>query len=1174
MNASKNGLVLEADMGYGKSAFVAHTVCAGKNSQGHRLREMLVAFHLCKFDVILTKKPGVFIQRLASMISHFIPELMDTLKMDGQCFTHYLGELCNEDPLGCTDICLIHPLERLIARGFKPSAVKVILIDAIDECANYNDADDNAIFEVIRKKFHLFPNWIKVLMTSRRSKQNIRLLPDFDVIYLRSMDKRNLRDIQSYLNNTNVKILEQTASFIIAKHMVESNNFTEGNLRNLNRFYDDQFERIFGKEFVLARIILEVIATTFWTKTKRNIIEIITKISTVDERSLNNEFEKIGHFFIIENDTFSFNHHSVVEWLETTSPETYRIRRANGHKINAMYLLNVIATGRNIVIDIVDLAIHLMNSENHDESIDLFKNITLEQKTHIEMNFSESPLIRCVKRTDCSTIPIVLYFHFNNTEELSSENFTAAYIAAATGKLSALKGLCDHGADVNFRVKSYHGTKLANVHNAVQVAMIMKQWGYGLLDIAAQNGHAQIVNFILRDNTLFGNYSYHILNGINLKPVHLACKSGYVDTVKEFYIYNKGSVDWQCLYFASDGGHLSLVIYLVNKLNITDRCRKCNEDLTWIPSGCSRMHGRKVEIVSLFDDWGDLSCESALHAAVRGNYVNILRVIIARDSGRSLSCLDRGGRPPLLLAIQNCRKDIVKYILENHKQFAHIRYSCGNSTKINDKLKLNENEENLLCAQICKPGFRLVDVIAEQGDSWTFEEFNQHGIYLDFFTRDVSGCFPAHTAACSGNIRLLKHLIQDQKMDIMNLRCDNKSTPLHSAIICQSSISFDFILENVDSANTELHKFRFAYMWLAVNQTVFSLNHKKQPLSSIIITLFSILPDTVNASDHFGRNPVYYLIQNGHSDVLNKRFLTDRFSFDTLLTRTDYFEQTPIMFSVRRLVPRNTFAVLYEHLYLERDLHLSELPTDQRFLVQSEYTFIMVLQYANLRNLLTSSVKTRILGILIKKRLFYSFHFCLSHIVGERERYQTYVLNSVLENDSLGLFLAFYYRMFYFDIDKYFKQGIDIHKVKHTFPFLLCNSCKRLTKICLVHKMVHKAAQYENINSDIYDRFEKIEIKFMLNIIFKTVNGDVLTSCRNENGQNVLDVAIQQKSIMLTSYFLDKGVSPSFSHESVLSNAIKTSVFREGRQVSLYNSTDNDTALEFTVLKFVEILSI
>ncbi|XP_052808003.1 uncharacterized protein LOC128236910 [Mya arenaria] len=568
MNASKNGLVLEADMGYGKSAFVAHTVCAGENSQGHRLREMLVAFHLCKFDVILTKKPGLFIQRLTSMIFHFIPEL----EFDDQCLEHYrMSEICNVDPLGCTENCLIHHLDKLDKSGFKPSAVKVILIDAIDECANNRDTNDNPVFEVIRKRFYLFPNWIKLLMTSRRSKENVMLLLDFDVIYLRSMDKRNLRDIQSYLNITNDKILEQTASFIIAKYMVESNNFTEGNLRNLNRFYNDQFERIFGKEFALARIILEVTATTFWTITKHNIIEIITnynKISTVDEGGLNNEFDKVEHFFITENDTFSFNHHSVVEWLETKSPETYRIRRANGHKMNAMYLLSVIATGSNIVIDIVDLAIHLMNSENFDELIDQFKNITLEQRRHMEMNFSESPLIRCVKRTDCSNIPSVLYFYYNNTEELSSENFTAAYIAAATGKLSALKSLCDHGADVNFRVKSYHGTKRANV----QSATLIKQWGYGLLDIAAQNGHVHIVNFILTDTSIFGNYTHHILNGFNLKPVHLACKYGCVVTVKEFYLHNKEIVDYElCLHFASDGGHVALMSYLVNELNITEK---------------------------------------------------------------------------------------------------------------------------------------------------------------------------------------------------------------------------------------------------------------------------------------------------------------------------------------------------------------------------------------------------------------------------------------------------------------------------------------------------------------------------------------------------------------------------------------------------------------------------
>ncbi|WAR08805.1 TANC2-like protein [Mya arenaria] len=193
MNTSMRGLVLEADMGYGKSAFVAHTVCADEHSKGFRLRKMLIAFHVCKFDVLLTQKPGLFIRRLTSMISHFVPELMTQLLTERQCFEYYSGEFCNEDYLGCIDICLINPLQALSRNDFTTSS-KLIIIDAIDECGNSKDASNNAIIEIIRKRFHLFPTWIKLLMTSRKLKPHAQLMLDFDVIYLHTLEKRNLQD--------------------------------------------------------------------------------------------------------------------------------------------------------------------------------------------------------------------------------------------------------------------------------------------------------------------------------------------------------------------------------------------------------------------------------------------------------------------------------------------------------------------------------------------------------------------------------------------------------------------------------------------------------------------------------------------------------------------------------------------------------------------------------------------------------------------------------------------------------------------------------------------------------------------------------------------------------------------------------------------------------------------
>ncbi|XP_052810336.1 uncharacterized protein LOC128238448 isoform X1 [Mya arenaria] len=1084
MNSSTRGLVLEADMGYGKSAFVAHTVCADEHSKGYRLRKMIIAYHVCIYDVLLTQKPGLFVRRLISMISNFVPEFMSQLLTDRQCFEHYNGEYCNEDYLGCIDMCIIHPLQELSRTYFTTSA-KLIIIDAIDECGKV--VNENAIIEIIRKRFHLFPSWIKLLVTSRKLETHAQLLMDFDVIYLPSLDKRNLQDVHSYINKTEINEQDKPSTFLIAQFLVGSNTFNDNNTTNPDRVYSIEFERIFGEAFENARTIFEVTATTFLTKTKDNILKVVTDCSTKDKGILNDEFEKVGQFFISVNNTVVFTHLSSLQWLENTAPKTFRIQRTNGHTINAKFLLNQIDNMHIIDTDIVNLAIHIMDSETI-ELIDRFKNISHDQITVLERNFSESPLIRCVKRTDCSTIPSVLYFHFNNTEELSGENSTAAYIAAATGKLSALKSLCDHGADVNFRVKSYHGTKRANV----QVATLIKQWGYGLLDIAAQNGHVHIVNFILTDTSLFGNYTHHILNGFNLKPVHLACKCGCVVTVKEFYLHNKEIVDWLCLYFASEGGHFDLVSYLVNELNITDKCRDCNKELTCLPKGSFRMQGGEVEIVSLFDEWGSSSCESALHAAIRGDHIDIMKSILSSDGGSTLTCLDRRERTPLITAFQTDRSEIVKYIIEQHYNL--VNRICGNATGINDKHQLNKREEVLLKGYECQSSLWLQKNIAGQN-----LRFDDNEEALEFFTEVTTGCLPAHFAACGGNIRFLQHQVFDQMIDILALKCDNKYTPLHSAIVCQNITSFDFIVDQVPGGELYLKSERSSFFWFAIKESPFILKEStKQPLSDIIVKLLSRFPDLLYETDGFGRNPLHFLIQNGHSNTLNWIIRMLHGNFDILIQQKDMFGHTPIMYSVRLLKKQYGIAISLNNF--KTDVH-----TVKRAFTQSEYSIITCLQRAHTQNISQSYSEKGILKLLVKNQLFELFHTFVFEILYDQKRCQPEIFYVILKNDLHGFFVWYYFIK---------RNELSDGQIPQS-P-------------CPIHKIIENRAYYAHLKNQIHTNAVLPRWSYFVLYLLESVRPYILKSCEKNLGRIGLDVAIDQKSVFWKSLFQKNGLVHSF----------------------------------------------
>ncbi|WAR11848.1 hypothetical protein MAR_026028, partial [Mya arenaria] len=93
-NTKKNGILLEADMGYGKSAIAAHIICSKEGDQGMEMRKRLIAFHICKFDAKKTYQAGFFIQRLVSMISNNIPEFNETIN---DCLHSFNTEQCDSD---------------------------------------------------------------------------------------------------------------------------------------------------------------------------------------------------------------------------------------------------------------------------------------------------------------------------------------------------------------------------------------------------------------------------------------------------------------------------------------------------------------------------------------------------------------------------------------------------------------------------------------------------------------------------------------------------------------------------------------------------------------------------------------------------------------------------------------------------------------------------------------------------------------------------------------------------------------------------------------------------------------------------------------------------------------------------------------------------------------------
>ncbi|KAH3871892.1 hypothetical protein DPMN_035107 [Dreissena polymorpha] len=90
---------------------------------------------------------------------------------------------------------------------------------------------------------------------------------------------------------------------------------------------------------------------------------------------------------------------------------------------------------------------------------------------------------------------------------------------------------------------------------------------------------------------------------------------------------------------------------------------------------------------TLHDDWHLIACETAMHAAIRNNHKEIVHLLLTVSKTQTLHCLDRGGRPPLLAAVQYGDQEIIETIDMHATQPAE---RCGLVARIEDVAQLNE----------------------------------------------------------------------------------------------------------------------------------------------------------------------------------------------------------------------------------------------------------------------------------------------------------------------------------------------------------------------------------------------------------------------------------------------------------------------------------------------------
>lgn len=192
---SKQALLIGADYGVGKSAFLAELLDTGAAGLP------VVAHHFCRADISDTLEAGRFVRSLASQLAEALPAYRALLEADDAKELRETLDQANQKPLPAFDQAVLAPLRRIEA----PATQLLLVIDALDEALDYRpEAGGNSrytIVDLLAKEAPNLPPWLRVLATSRRRDEVLKPLREgfFSIEEINAEEAENLVDIHAYV---------------------------------------------------------------------------------------------------------------------------------------------------------------------------------------------------------------------------------------------------------------------------------------------------------------------------------------------------------------------------------------------------------------------------------------------------------------------------------------------------------------------------------------------------------------------------------------------------------------------------------------------------------------------------------------------------------------------------------------------------------------------------------------------------------------------------------------------------------------------------------------------------------------------------------------------------------------------------------------------------------------
>uniref|UniRef100_A0A8W8K106 NACHT domain-containing protein n=1 Tax=Magallana gigas TaxID=29159 RepID=A0A8W8K106_MAGGI len=691
---SKRGVLLLAEMGYGKSAIVAHLICqSDKRFPGNWIHQHIVAFHICNFYSRKTLTPGNFVKNLAGGFSKQIPGFLQILEKNSRYHTYFENNICVEDPEGCLDFLVLKALNDLDM----VNNTYIVVIDALDECIEHGSLN---IFNLLWRRLPGFPKNIKFFITSRNTSDIRIARTQLMVIEKRPTDDSNTKDAYRFVENkikyvslseqTHLKRIFKTSDIDTA--VSKAVKYTKGNMLLLKNvlvrwlqydmtlqlvsyttfgdLFDDQLKRIFHNREVFKTVIkvFQVLCSTM----EPLYVEELLTIADLKDNEIVDVLSIIGkelsHFIRQRNGKISLVHKSLATYLtdNTRKTEQFYVSKRDGCRLFAKYLLVLLQQRSFTNISIVDLASYAACSSDKEIKYQFLQNGKKYISEFPEMYIPEMYILHqaAAKLNSYTAMSLLLdLFSLRPVDKTDKGNITASYVAAAFGNHRSLKALLDRHADVNF---TRLGPKYIN--ETVDMLHFCKTyafWEYSLLNIAAQNGHIQTVLTLVRHNV---NVSHQTSFGSN--SFLLAVENGHSNIVQEFLLRFKSifitSLN-QALYLSAKNGYLEIVDLLLYH-GAEDLCLSCNSSQYWTSFHQTRLQtidsGENLQMVNFvfLDDHRLIRCETAMETAIQNDHTEIVEILLKR-SNDTLRCRESGGRAPIFTALKFKRSKIFNLLI-------------------------------------------------------------------------------------------------------------------------------------------------------------------------------------------------------------------------------------------------------------------------------------------------------------------------------------------------------------------------------------------------------------------------------------------------------------------------------------------------------------------------------